>query len=85
MTFYVYIVYNKKHDRFYIGQTENLDERVKDHNDKRFSKSYTARFNGEWELVYKKEFTSRSEAIKREKQLKSYRGREHIKLNIIPR
>ena len=77
--FYVYSVYNKKHNKIYIGQTDNLVQRIKLHNDKEFKKSYTARFDGEWILVYKEELGSRIEVLRREKQLKSYRGREFIK------
>ncbi len=77
--FYVYSVYNKKHNKIYIGQTENLDQRVQLHNDKEFKNSYTARFDGGWVLIYKEELETRLEALKREKQLKSYRGREFIK------
>lgn len=77
--FYVYGVYNKKHNKIYIGQTDNLDQRIKLHNDKQFKNSYTARFDGEWVLVHKEELGSRVEALRREKQLKSYRGREFIK------
>ncbi len=77
--FYVYAVYNKKHSKIYIGQTDNLEIRIKLHNSKEFKKSYTARFDGEWELVYKEIVDTRLDALKREKQLKSYRGREFIK------
>ena len=77
--FYVYGVYNKKNNKIYIGQTEDLDQRVRLHNDKEFKKSYTARFDGEWILVYKEELETRAEALKKEKQLKSYRGRQFIK------
>ena len=77
--FYVYAVYNRKCDKIYIGQTIDLEQRIKLHNNKVFKKSFTARFDGEWVLVYKEEIESRLEALRREKQLKSYRGREFIK------
>ena len=75
----VYAVYNEKHNKFYIGQTDNLKERIRLHNDKTFSKSYTASFDGEWKLIYSEQVENRGIALKREKQLKSYRGREFIK------
>ena len=80
--FYVYAVFNRKHNKIYIGQTVNLEERIKMHNDKLFSRSYTARFDGEWKLVYKEMMAIREEVLEREKQLKSYRGRQFIKSNI---
>jgi putative endonuclease len=76
---YVYAVYNRENNKIYIGQTENLNERLKLHNTKEFVGSFTSRFNGHWELIYKEEVKTRKEALIREKQLKSYRGREFIK------
>ncbi len=80
--YYVYAIYNPKHNKFYIGQTKDLDLRVMLHNDKIFTKSYTAQFDGEWVLIYREEVKDRKSALIREKQLKSYRGREFIKSKI---
>lgn len=80
--FYTYAIYNKSNGKIYIGQTENLEQRLKLHNNKQFVRSYTVKFSGTWEIIYKEEFLTRSEALKREKQLKSYRGREFIKKHI---
>lgn len=82
--YYVYAIYNHKHDKTYIGETGDLDERLKAHNDHRFVTSYTARFDGSWELVYSEQYADRQEARKREKQLKSFRGRQYVK-QFIPR
>jgi len=75
---YVYALYNSKSSKIYIGQTANLEQRVVEHNQKR-GNHYTTRFQGEWELIYQESVSTRSEALKREKQLKSFRGREFIK------
>jgi putative endonuclease len=77
----VYAIYNKSADKIYIGQTENLVERLRLHNEHAL-KGYTARFQGEWMLIYEESVATRSEALKREKQLKSFRGREFIKNHI---
>lgn len=77
--FSVYALYNKKNNKIYIGQTENLEERLKLHNGKLFRGSYTARFDGEWDLIYKEDAVDRKQALVREKQLKSFKGREFIK------
>ncbi|OGK18793.1 hypothetical protein A3G67_01725 [Candidatus Roizmanbacteria bacterium RIFCSPLOWO2_12_FULL_40_12] len=77
--YFVYAVYNKENKKLYIGQTENLEERLKLHKDKKFKNSFTARFSGKWDLIYKEELKDRREALVREKQLKSYRGRESLK------
>lgn len=76
--YYVYAVYNKNAGKYYICQTEDLNRRLIQHNDHTF-KSYTSRFPGDWELIYKESVTNRSEALKREKGLKSGNGRAFIK------
>jgi putative endonuclease len=76
--YYVYAIYNPAHDKIYIGKTSGLAERIRLHNDHSL-KGYTSRFDGKWELIYKEPADSRQAALKREKQLKSYRGRQFIK------
>jgi putative endonuclease len=78
---WVYALYNREKAKTYIGQTANLNKRLYDHNEKR-SDHYTAKQQGEWELIYKESVATRSEALMREKQLKSFRGREFIKQHI---
>jgi putative endonuclease len=74
----IYAIYNTNSDKIYVGQTKNLAERLKLHNDRTF-KSYTSRFPGKWELIYRESAATRLEALQREKQLKSHRGRDFIK------
>lgn len=76
--FWVYVIYNPQVKKIYIGQTYDIDKRLLEHNNHTFS-GYTSRFKGEWELIYKESVASRSEALIREKQLKSYRGRESLR------
>lgn len=80
----VYAIHNKKHNKIYIGQTTDIEERLKLHNNKFFTNSYTSRFDGTWTLIYTEKVKDRAEALRREKQLKSYRGREFVK-QYIPR
>ncbi len=82
--YYVYAIYNKKHKKIYIGQTKDLDLRIKLYNTHEFKSCYTNRFDGIWELFYKEEHDSRNKVLIREKQLKSYRGREYLKNLISP-
>lgn len=81
MKFIVYAIYNEDHKKIYIGQTDNIDCRLREHNNK-FGNHYTAKFTGEWKLIYEEQFETRHEALLREKQLKTYRGREFIKRQI---
>ncbi len=79
--FFVYAIYNYARKKIYIGQTANLEVRLKRHNGILLNnkKSFTAKNSGNWELIYKEEFKTRKEAMVREKQLKSFKGRESIK------
>ena len=74
----IYGIYNPKHRKIYIGQTIDLAERLKLHNLHTFD-GYTSRFDGEWQLIYKEEVDTRQQALIRERQLKSFRGRQFIK------
>jgi len=82
--YFVYAIYNAKHNKIYIGQTENLEQRIGSHNDKTFKNSFTSRFDGDWVLIYEEPLKNRPAALNREKQLKSFRGREFIKI-FVPR
>ncbi len=73
----VYVLYSKSFDKIYIGYTSNLDQRLLSHN-KLGTKGWTIRFRP-WELLYKEEFHEKTEAMKREKELKSFQGRKFIR------
>ncbi|MBD3223298.1 MAG: GIY-YIG nuclease family protein [Caldithrix sp.] len=79
MTYYVYAIYSPSLDMIYVGQTGNLQQRLHDHG-KGYSK-FTARAN-DWVLIYQESLNSRSAALKREKQLKCYRGRQFLRESI---
>jgi len=79
--YYIYAIKSVATNKIYIGQTQDLAKRLLRHNLELPSKSrsYTKLNNGPWELVYKEEVLSRQEAMMREKQLKSAKGRQFIK------
>jgi len=72
----VYALYSPSFDKSYIGQTEDLKRRFFQHSDGLLS-IYTKKCKP-WEVIHTEEYTTRSEAMKREKQLKSSRGRTFI-------
>lgn len=82
MMYVVYALYNQVVDKVYIGQTKNLSQRLALHKNHYFINSFTSRYLGNWTLFYTEEFTTRVDALKREAQLKSYRGREFLRNNI---
>ena len=75
--FVVYILFSEKHNKTYVGFTSNLIERFKSHN-YLSKKGFTIKFRP-WEVIYVAFFTTKSEALKREKFFKTGKGREFIK------
>ncbi|WP_237688818.1 GIY-YIG nuclease family protein [Flagellimonas aurea] len=68
----VYIMSNKPNGVLYIGVTDNLDERVKEHKLKVYPQSFTAKYNCD-KLVYFEKFENGEEAVKKEKQMKKWK------------
>jgi putative endonuclease len=74
--FTVYALYSPGFNKIYIGYTSDLASRLESHN-KFARKGYTIHFRP-WQLIYSEEFATKFEAMQREKQLKSARGRRFI-------
>ena len=75
MSYFLYILYSKSIDRFYIGSTHDLSDRLRRHNSGR-SKYTNA--GVPWELIYSEEYETRSNAMRRERELKSWKDRKMI-------
>ena len=70
---------NRPYGVLYVGVTDNLDERVKEHQLKAFPQSFTAKYNCD-KLVYFEQFENGEEAVKREKQMKKWKRAWKINL-----
>ncbi len=75
MPCFVYIIYSKAIDRFYVGQTENLEDRLFRHNN---SGSKSTRRANDWRFVHFEEFPDRSAAVNRETEIKKKKSRKYI-------
>jgi putative endonuclease len=75
MEYWVYILQSEKDGSFYIGHTADLDERIQRHNQGR--SPYTEA-KLPWKLIYQEEFHSRSEAMRREHEIKEKKSRAYI-------
>lgn len=71
---------NKPNGVIYIGVTNNIEERVKEHKLKIYPKSFTSKYNCD-KLVYFEEFEGGEKAVKREKQFKKWK--REWKVNLI--
>ena len=76
---YVYIMTNKPNGVIYIGVTDYIEERVKEHKLKIRTRSFPAKYNCD-KLVYFEEFENDSEAEKRERQFKKWKRDWKIEL-----
>jgi putative endonuclease len=74
--FLVYALFSEKYQKIYIGYTSDIEQRLLSHNELG-TKGYTLRYRP-WRLIYTESFLLKSDAMKREKQLKSAKGREFI-------
>ena len=72
----VYALYSPGYDKIYIGYTSNLEQRMLSHN-KLGKKGWTKRYRP-WEIIFTEGFEDKAEAMKREKQLKSAKGRDYV-------
>ena len=75
--FVVYILFSEKYGKTYVGFTSNLIERFKSHNSLS-QKGFTKNFRP-WKVLHVEFFNSKSDALAREKHLKTGKGREFIK------
>ena len=73
--FYVYILKSLTTEKYYVGQTQNLEERIIRHNT---NQSNFTKNKGPWELVYFKQYPTRAEAMNEEARIKSMKSRKYI-------
>ena len=81
MKYFVYLILsrNKQKNLSYVGYTNDLKKRLKQHNTSKGAKFTKGR---KWILVYSKSYNSKSKAMKEEYKLKKNpRLRNIIKLN----
>jgi putative endonuclease len=71
MSYFVYILRTSS-NTLYIGQTNNLANRLKEHQNKTSKSAKYIRYFSGFELVYSEKFSTRQEAMKREWQLKQW-------------
>ena len=71
MPFFVYILRTSS-NTLYIGQTNNLDRRIKEHQERKSNSAKYIKYFTSCELVYSEIFETRSDAMKREWELKQW-------------
>ena len=73
--FYVYVLYNSYKNFIYIGYSENLKQRIQEHNEAKVksTKAYTP-----LKLIFYEAYPSKSDAKRREKYLKTNKGKTSL-------
>ena len=75
--FYVYALSSVNKNYIYVGMTQDLESRIKRHNQKR---ERTTKIYAPFDLIYSEKIETRFEARKREKYWKSGIGKEKLRL-----
>ena len=77
--YFVYILYSKDFDRYYIGQCADLNARLIRHNAKAVpsTKAFVP-----WVMVYYENYPTRAQATLREKEIKAKKNRLYIEFLI---
>ena len=69
--YYVYVLKSLKNGQHYIGHTDHLERRLEEHNR---GKNNSVKNKGPFELIYKEVYADRLTAIRREREIKRYKG-----------
>jgi putative endonuclease len=69
--YYVYILKSIKFNRFYVGQTQDLEKRIEYHNSSH--SKWTKRYQP-WKIVYYEECLTRADAMEKEKNFKDVKN-----------
>ena len=77
MAFIVYILHSEKLNRHYIGQTENLELRLKQHAEKNNKGSFTSKAN-DWKVVLELDCSTRDQAKRLERFIKRMKSTRFI-------
>ena len=74
--FTVYIIQSEKNNKYYVGYTSDIKDRLRRHNSgmNKSTKPYMP-----WNLKHAEEFKTKHEAWLREQQIKAYKGGEAFK------
>jgi putative endonuclease len=71
----IYILYSHKIDKYYIGYSSDVDQRLRKHNNA--SRGFT-NTDRPWILVYTEEYETKQEAAARERQIKNWKNRSRL-------
>ena len=75
--YFVYILFSNALNKYYIGQSENVEERIKLHLQKTFPSAFT-KIASDWEVFLVIPCNSRAHALQIEKHIKKMKSKVYI-------
>ncbi|RTL60734.1 MAG: GIY-YIG nuclease family protein [Sphingobacteriales bacterium] len=76
MAYHVYILFSQSKNKYYIGYTgDSLVERLRKHHSNH--KGFTGG-TSDWQIVYTEKYSTKQEAYKREREIKSWKSRKRV-------
>jgi len=75
MPHFVYILYSQSRDRYYIGSSANVEQRLIRHN---AGTTLSTKSGRPWKVVYTEMYPKKTEALKRENNLKRLKSRVYL-------
>jgi putative endonuclease len=75
--FTVYILFSQTIQKYYTGQTQNLKNRITEHN---AGETKSIKNGIRWEVFFTKEVQTRKEAVALEKKIKMYGAQRFLKI-----
>ncbi|NTU46068.1 GIY-YIG nuclease family protein [Candidatus Roizmanbacteria bacterium] len=73
--YYIYIIESEKDSTFYIGFSSNIEERIFEHN---MGRTRYTKSKRPWKLRYVERFSTKTEALKRERSINKLKSHEYI-------
>ncbi|MBW1657831.1 GIY-YIG nuclease family protein [Flavobacterium quisquiliarum] len=73
--FFVYILYSTTKEKFYIGQTNDIEDRLRRHNS---GQSLSTKNGIPWKIIYTIQLDSRSEAVTLESKIKKRGAKRYL-------
>jgi len=77
MFYYVYIFLSKKDNKFYIGLTNNLERRLKEHHN---GEVLSTKGRRPFELIFYEAYLNEKDAVRREDYFKTSKGKRTLRL-----
>jgi len=76
MAYYVYILQSKTNKKYYTGHTQNLERRLHKHN---HGQNKSTKSGIPWKIIYSEILNSKTNAYRREMQIKKYKSGKAFK------